>query len=860
MQKISFLSLIILALFFNACNLFKKTSKSPNIILDEIEITYNPLSKSYRASKERKTDLIHTKLEVRFDWEKSQLYGIATLSLRPYFYPSNKLILDAKGFDINSIKMIKGDSLIHLGYYYDSLTLDILLDQTYTRIDTYQIIIDYIAKPNEMKSGGSAAISSDKGLYFINPLGADSLKPKQIWTQGETEASSKWFPTIDAPNEKTTQEIFITVDDKYTTLSNGELIYSYFNPDETRTDYWKQSKPHAPYLFMMAIGEYEEIQDAWRDIEVNYYVEKKYKPYAKEIFGNTPEMLEFYSNCLGVDYPWDKYAQIVVRDYVSGAMENTSAVIHGSFLQETHRELLDKNHEDIIAHELFHHWFGDLVTCESWSNLPLNESFATYGEYLWIEYKYGKDAADYHLAQYMLAYKYDVNQEAKKLIRFYYADKEDMFDGHSYQKGGMVLHMLRNYVGDEAFFTSLKKYLTDNAYKPVEIHQLRLAFEEVSGKDLNPFFNQWFLSKGHPKLNVIYSYNKTDKKIKLQVQQTQDKDWPIFQFPVKVDFYLADTFFSQTLNIDSKDAIFEFKADTSLLLINFDADDVLLAEVKDNFPAAWSAFKYNNAKLYRDRYNALITIRQKITKSQADNHVIITALSDTFWHIRRLAIKSIYDQAFADTCIPILKNLLIHDNNSSVRAAALFALSKYGAFDSLKSLFINYLGDSSYIVSSEALEAIATKDLSMAVQYARDMSKEAHSSQMSTILDILSRKPDPQDQAFYIKAINSKNSAYGKYSVLVFYQIYLEKSADSIKLAGLNDLKTLVINNESKWVISTAKKIASILKESWGGELENLNKQLKKEAKDEIVLEAIHSKMEYYQNIIDSANAVIDYQ
>lgn len=154
-------------------------------------------------------------------------------------------------------------------------------------------------------------------------------------------------------------------------------------------------QPHAPYLFMMSIGEYSIVKDTWKKIPVNYYVEKEYEKDAKAIFGNTPEMIEFYSKTLGVDYVWPKYSQVIVRDYVSGAMENTSATVHGEFLQQHSRDLLDENNEDVISHELFHQWFGDLVTCESWSNLPLNESFATYGEYLWREYKYGRDDADY---------------------------------------------------------------------------------------------------------------------------------------------------------------------------------------------------------------------------------------------------------------------------------------------------------------------------------------------------------------------------------------------------------------------------------------------------------------------------------
>ena len=375
-----------------------------------------------------------------------------------------------------------------MSYEYDSVQITISLLKEYSRIDTIDVQIEYTAKPNELKSGGSAAISDDKGLYFINPLGRDKVKPKQLWTQGETEASSCWFPTIDAPNEKTTQEIKITIDDYFTTLSNGLLISSTKNPDGTRTDYWKQDKPHAPYLFMMAVGKFAVVQDTWKGIPVNYLVEPKDSANARGVFGNTPEMLSFYSEKLGYSYPWDKYNQVVVSDYIAGAMENTGAVIHGKWVFTTPEEQIDYNHEDVIAHELFHHWFGDLVTCESWANLPLNESFATYGEYLWIEHKYGKMKADRHLRMDMVYYLDDTPRV--DLIRYHYDNREDMFDRHSYQKGGRVLHMLRDYVGDEAFFESIKVYLHNRAFKTAEIHHLRMAFEEVTGEDLNWFFNQ----------------------------------------------------------------------------------------------------------------------------------------------------------------------------------------------------------------------------------------------------------------------------------------------------------------------------------------------------------------------------------
>ncbi len=263
----------------------------------------------------------------------------------------------------------------------------------------------------------------------------------------------------------------------------------------------------------MGVGEYAVIKDKWRNIPVDYYVEKEYADYAKQIFGNTPEMMEFFSKKLGYDYPWAKYAQLVGRDFVSGAMENTTAVIHAEHAHQKPGDLIDDNRwESTIAHELFHHWFGDLVTTESWSNLTVNESFANYSEYLWEEYKYGKDAADYHLDNNSSRYIHNPSDFNKDLVRFNYESREDMFDLVSYNKGGAILHMLRNYLGDDAFFAGVTDYLKTHEYGTGEAHQLRLSFEKISGKDLNWFFNQWYFNSGNPKLNIQYSYEPVKKK------------------------------------------------------------------------------------------------------------------------------------------------------------------------------------------------------------------------------------------------------------------------------------------------------------------------------------------------------------
>ena len=630
----------------------------------------------YNPSYKRRNDLLHTKLDVRFDWAKQHVLGKATLTLRPHFYPVEVLRLDAKGFDINKITF-EGQST-PLKYDYDGKEILIQLGKEFNRDQQYKISIDYTAKPAEGDIGGSDAITSDQGLFFINHDGKDPNKPMQIWTQGETEFNSKWFPTIDKPNERTTQELYLTVEDKYKTLSNGILVSSNKNADGTRTDYWKMDMPHAPYLFMVAVGEFAVVNDKWKDIPVDYYVEPEYESSAKGIFGNTVEMLEFFSNKLGVEYPWPKYAQIVVRDYVSGAMENTSAVIFGEFVQKTNRELIDNHNDGIVAHELFHHWFGDLVTTESWANLTMNEGFANYSEYMWFEHKYGKDDADYHRYNEMQGYFGSAAQQGiHPLIHFSYNDKEDMFDAHSYNKGGLVLHMLRNYVGDDAFFTALGLYLNTHKYTAVESHDLRLAFEDVTGEDLNWFFNQWYFNAGHPILNVEQNFNDQTSSIELTIEQIQNPDQmpAIFQLPLAVDLYFGSGEpVRKQIVINERKQSFSFKVPEKPALVNVDADNILLGEIQEQKSEEEYIFQYYNAPDFLDQFEATQALAS--SSSKAAKKVFMDALNNDYWVFRAQALDVL------DPSTPGLMDKVFemaqNDSYTNVRAAAMEKLASTG--------------------------------------------------------------------------------------------------------------------------------------------------------------------------------------
>jgi aminopeptidase N len=677
--------------------------------------------KLYRATVEKKHALIHTKLEAAFDIPKAYMYGKVWITLKPHFYATNELELDAKGMDIKEVAVVKGTAKNKLKYEYDGLFLKVFLDKTYKGGEAYTIYIDYTAKPNEFKAKGSAAISDAKGLYFINEKGEDKTKPTQIWTQGETEGTSVWVPTIDRPNQKTTQEMFLTVPAKWVTLSNGKLMSQKPNSNGTRTDYWKMDLPHAPYLFFMGAGDFAVVKDSWKGKDVWYYVDKEYESTAKKIFGLTPEMMTYFSKITGVEYPWVKYSQMTAHDYVSGAMENTTATLHQEGAQQDARELVDGNGwEGTIAHELFHQWFGDYVTTESWSNLTLNESFANYSELLWDEYKYGKDKAAFTHYQAMNGYLQS-GSEKKDLVRFYYTDKEDMFDAVSYNKGGRILHMLRNFVGDSAFFKSLNNYLSTNKFKAAEAHQLRLAFEEVTGKDLNWFWNQWYFGSGHPTLDINYSYDEATQKAKVVVKQTQ-KD-KIFKLPVAIDVYNGASKTRHNVWVENAVDSFEFVSTSKPDLINFDGDKVLLCTKKENKNIDNYIHQYKHAGLYLDRREAVDFVSKKLDDPKAVEFMKL-ALADPFDRIRNLALQRIDVKKvkLMEAVEPMVVNIIQKDSKRITKSIAVDKLSETKKAE-YKQLYTSLVNDSSYTLSGSALTALEKIDNAAALVEAKRLSK-----------------------------------------------------------------------------------------------------------------------------------------
>ncbi len=781
------LTISIVFLFLVACKTPAPIAAKPYKIETHDTLLVEPSANVplYQSSATKTHDMVHLHLEVSFDWAKTTLSGKEVLTLKPHFYPTSSLTLDARGMLLHEVALLnKKGQHKPLNYTYQNDQLLIDFGKTYAASDTLKLFIDYTAQPNELKKkGGSNAITDDKGLYFINPDGSDKTKPRQIWTQGETQSNSVWFPCIDRPNQKFTQDIAITVENQFVTLSNGLLVKQQSNKDGTRTDFWKQTLPHSPYLVMMVVGNFAIVKDQWHGKEVSYYVEPEYEAYARSIFGKTPEMLEFFSNKLGIPYVWDKYAQVVVHDYVSGAMENTSATLFGDFMDQTDREQLDHNYEDVVAHELFHHWFGDLVTCESWSNLPVNESFADYGEYLWMEYKYGRNRADGHLYRSTQKYYSGSRFNQVNVVRYFYNDKEEMFDVNTYEKGGAILHMLRKYVGDEAFFAALHKYLTDHQFKNAEIAQLRLAFEEVTGEDLNWFFNQWFLASGYPHLKVTHDYDKEKGIYNLHVEQVQNlKTTPLYHLPIDVDVY------SETGKIERKriwitqrSQDIELLCPTEPLLVNFDAEKMLLGEVDElSKPIRSMVYQYRNAPLFEDRLYALDQLDENYPKSEEFKSVLVSALHDASYDIRSHAITLLQGTALAhdNSIVKPIMELVQYDTQSAVRCDALQFLVRNFLSSDLKPIFEKALKDPSYLVAGNALTSLAILDKEAAFKAASTLESTDEDQLLINIMVLYSQYGADTEYPYFVR-LENQFSGYAKINYIECLSDFLQRCGET---------------------------------------------------------------------------------
>ena len=483
----------------------------------------------------REVNVRHLRIEVVLDFAAAAVDGSCTLTLVPLADGEVRVALDAVEMHIHSVTT--GGDPVEFAYDGQQLRFTLAAREEGEACD---VVVKYRCAPR-------------RGLYFIRPDEAHPNRPLQAWSQGQDEDNRAWFPCFDHPTVKSTSEVIATVPKQMTVLSNGTLVADNVTA-AGRVVHYKQEVPHSSYLVTLVAGEYSHLKDRAGDIELHYFVNPGREEDAPRTFGNTGEMIQLFAEKTGRAYPWPRYSQITVAEFIFGGMENTSATTLTDQTLHDARAHLDFSSEPLISHELAHQWFGDLLTCRDWSQGWLNEGFATYMELVWKEHIAGRDEADYDRLGDQESYlDEDAHRYRRPIVTNVFHEPIDVFDRHLYEKGGCVLHMLRSELGDTRFWKAIRHYVKKHAGGSVETRDLARAVDEATGWNPDRFFEQWVFKAGHPELKIETSWDDEHKLAKLAIAQTQktEGDTPLFHFPLPVRFIVDGAAHDVTLTVSA---------------------------------------------------------------------------------------------------------------------------------------------------------------------------------------------------------------------------------------------------------------------------------------------------------------------
>lgn len=663
----------------------------------------------YHRNRERVIDIIHYKANLNFDFHKKEVRGKATIVFSP-LVKIDSFSLDAYRMEIKGINIIENDAAQPLKFTLNKETVEIGLDRLYSPKDTLTVTILYSAQPNA-------------GMYFLE----DRANKGQfiIYTYGAGEMKANWLPIYTGYNDKFSSEMIVTVPPPYTSVSNGKLVEVKKEKNGDQTFHWKQDLPHSQYLIALFIGEFEkgELEPAFGTIPIGYWVPKGRLEEGAYAFRNTTKMVEFFSRRFNYRYPWDKYDQVAVPDYWPGAMENTS--ITGHNVSVLRKESAPENFgppnfadyysvwtsENLISHELAHSWFGNNITCRSINYLWLNESFATYCQLLWDEESLGKERFDFDrqkaLDQYLDYVK--ENHIIRPLEYAYYDTVSDMYTSQlTYLKGALVLHMLRNILGDEDFFQALSYFLHKHEFTNVVSSDFKIAIEEAVGKNLDWFFDDWVYGGGYPIFEVAYTFLQERKLIDLSVSQVQPiiKGQDLFTLPIEITIVTSKGERKETIWVKNKSEQFLLPCDEEPLMVSFDGSGVLVAEVhfdkslnellyqvfNDEIPGRLRAMRSmaREFPVHQETLQAFSDILSKesfwglkaeaafllgkLRTSEAEG-ILLQALKSSDYRIRKAAVLAL--QSFRkDFATKTLRDVILKDKHTDVVGTAIVSLAK----------------------------------------------------------------------------------------------------------------------------------------------------------------------------------------
>ena len=644
--------------------------------------------------------VVHYRIEVSLDDSQKSVTGIVTITLVPFSDRLDRIEFDAEQMKISAVTL-QGHSL---AYSVSEKTLSISLDHPYSWRDTLAITISYTCTPTQ-------------GLYFVDHEPGTPGERRQIWSQGEDMYNHFWFPCHDFPNDKSTSEILATVRNPYTLVSNGRLIDVKHHPENgTTTFHWREDLPHASYLIMLAAGEYSILHDQARTTPLTYYVYPGQESDAQACFSETPAIMKFFSNQIGVPYPWNKYAQVEIADFMWGGMENTSATtLSDEIIIFDSRARVDDLPTDLIAHEMAHQWWGDLVTCRDWRHLWLNESFASYFDPLYFESTRGRDEFD---MQMLNAQRRGINSD-KAFGRKPVVSAEFNIP-NLYPRGASILHMLRFVLGDSLFWRSLHHYITKYQFQSVETNDFKNAIEETTGQNLYWFFDEWLYRAGHPVFSVSYDWVDSLKILRLNVRQDQPLDslTGVFRMPVDVEITTERQVTTHRLEIHSRDSVFTLPCMEKPRLVIFDKGNWILKELAFDKPREEWLYQALHAPRAVDRILAINHFTLDLDREDGVPVLCELLLHDSFYGVRRQAAMALGELFINNDSLQRAKtNFLAQacsDSNPHVRLSAMVQLRTCHG-DAVLPAVYKGLRDSSYNIVASSLKTLALVDSSGAV-------------------------------------------------------------------------------------------------------------------------------------------------
>ncbi len=650
---------------------------------------------SAKYAPDRLVDVAHIKIDVTPDFKKRTIAATTTLTFAPISKPVEELTLDAEMLDIQEVVA----SLPLADYVATDHHLTLLFAEPIPVGKTSTVTITYTAEPK-------------KGLYFRTPELGYPEQDIHIWTQGETHEARHWFPCFDYPNERSTTEVICTVPEGMVVVSNGRNMGETQRSDGTKTVRWLQDKPHVSYLVCLVAGKFHKLEDQHRDIPLGFYAQPSLAEHAANSFADTKAIMAFYEEEIGVPYPWDKYDQATIRDFNSGGMENTTitTLYHGTVFSKATENI--RSSRNLDAHEMAHQWFGDYVTCEDWSHLWLNEGFATYYTHLYNEHKLGRDELLYGLWRDASGEVLTKGDDPRPIVFREYENAWEQFDFRAYPKGSWVLHMLRSQLGEDLYRQGIQRYLEQHALSSVVTADLIASLEEVSGRELDQFFDQWVFGAGHPKLKVVYKWLPKEKLAHVTVEQTQklDDDTRLFEFPTVLRFTIDGHAVDHAIRISKAKHDFYVPLASQPELVRFDPEYTVLAEIDFEKPqkmlelqlaasgdvvgrllAAKVLGKKESQKsvdalkqaVNNDAfYGVRITAADALEKMGSDE--AYTALADSLEQsdarVRQGVVGTI-GQFYRPEALGVLKQVVDNEPNPAIVATAVRALSKYSADD-----------------------------------------------------------------------------------------------------------------------------------------------------------------------------------